>query len=237
MASEPSFPELPDPDPPTADEIERMRAHRRGEHGEDFDLHRDVSFAGNPFETAPMTFAAASPASGPRYWCKDCDGQVFLLPDPYIGTPERRDHLRSFDRDLRTLLAGVDPEDEDEYIDRYERRRLGVLLPALAPHLAEVPTKRLKRTADRIERCQRFLLKRRHAGRTVEEAIDDLTDLHAENRKLYIEIVGDATLYAPETFRGYYKELPADKKATARKASAALRASGEAKPKYRKFTG
>jgi hypothetical protein len=233
MASEPTFRELPDPDPPTADEVERMRAHRRDEHGEDFDLQRDVSYAGNTSDAAPMTFVAATPAAGPKYWCKDCEGRVFMLPDPYVGTPERRDHLRSFDKQLQTLLAGVDPDAEDALIDRYERRRLGVFAP-----VADEPVSRRRSvTAGRIERCQDFLYDRRLVGRTVDEAIDDLMDLHAENRKLYIEIVGDGTLYAAETFRSYYKELPADKKAAARKASAALRASGEAKPKYGKFTG
>jgi hypothetical protein len=238
MAAEPSFPEVPEPDPPNADEVERMRAHRRDEHGEDFDLRRDVSFAGNPSETAPITFVAATPASGPKYRCEDCEGQLFLLPDPYIGTPERREHLRSFDRDLRTLLAGVDPEDQDEFIDRYERRRLGALLPALAPHLAAVPTKRGQATADRIMRCQEFVQKRRLAGRTVDEALSDLTDLHQTNLKLYREIVGDATLYAAGTFYCYYKELPAHQKKIARETSRRLRASGEVKPKYgTKFTG
>jgi hypothetical protein len=237
MAAEPSFPEVPEPDPPTADEVERMRAHRRDEHGEDFDLHRDVSFAGNLSETAPMTFAAATPASGPKYWCKDCEGRVFLLPDPYIGTPERRDHLRRSDRRLQTLLAGVDPEDQDEFIDRYELRQLGALRPALAPHLAAVPTKRRRVTADRIERCQRFLMERRLAGRTIDEAISDLTDLHETNGKRYREIVGGNRLYDAATFNDYYKELSKAKKKIARETCRQLRASGEAKPKYGKFTG
>jgi hypothetical protein len=234
MATEPSFPPVPEPDPPTEEDIEAMRAHRQEEHGEDFDLRRDVSYAGNASETAPMTFVAATPAAGPKYRCKGCEGRVFMLPDPYVGTPERRDHLRSFDPQVRTLLAGVDPQDEDALIDRIERRRLGLFAPAPA----EPPTRRRETTARRIEDCYEFLYQRRLAGRTVNEAISDLTDLHETNPALYREIVGTTRLYEAETFRDYYKELPEDKKKAAKETSRRLRASGEAKPKYdTKFTG
>jgi hypothetical protein len=237
MASEPSFPELPDPDPPKADEVERIRAHRQEEHGEDFDLRRDVSYAGNESETAPMTYVAATPAGGPRFWCKGCEGRVFMLPDPYIGTAERRDHLRSSDPQLRTLLAGVDPKDEDEFIGRYERRKFGSWLAVVDPGFSE-PTRRREVTARRIKGCLEFLYQRRLAGRTVDEALADLVDLHDENRERYVEIVGDDNLYAEQTFRDYYKQLPAEKKKLARETSRRLRASGEAKPKYdTKFTG
>ena len=47
-----------------------------------------------------------------------------------------------------------------------------------------------KGTADRIERCQRFLMERRLAGRTIDEAISDLIDLHETNGKRYRKIVG-----------------------------------------------
>jgi hypothetical protein len=233
MASEPSFPEVPEPNPPSTQEVERMRAHRREEHGEDFDLGRDVSYGGNVSETAPLTYTAATPAGPAAYHCRDCPGSRFTLDDPYIGTPERRAHLRRFDPQLRTLLANVDRERQDAFIDRYERRLHG----ALAPVPVDPAPRRRAATARRIERCQDFLLQRRLVGRTIVDAIDDLIDLHDENRRLYVEIVGDATLYAPETFRCYYKELPEEKKTRARETYKRLRASGEAKPKYRKFTG
>src|SRR5436190_22193474 len=111
--AETRFPEAPAPEPPSPEDIEWMRWHRRDKHDEDFDLRRDVSFAGNISETAPLTYTAATPAARASCWCRDCPGQKFMLSDPYVGTPERRAHLRSTDSNLQTLLANLWPDEED----------------------------------------------------------------------------------------------------------------------------
>lgn len=249
MAIEPNFRDAPEPDPPTAADVAAMRAHRRDAHGADFVVERDVSYAGNVSATAPMTYNAPTAAGGATYHCRDCPGRVFLLDDPFAATPARRQHLRLVDPNLRTLIAGVPPERQDELIDRYERRELGgpfAAAPA-APladgaFAAEPQRARPKPapsavTARRIKRCQDFLLERRHAGRTVDEAIDDLVELYETNRKRYREIVGEDRLYARETFRDYHKQIAPGQKQAAADASRRLRASGKAKPKRGKFTG
>src|SRR5947207_2390619 len=114
--AEPRFPEAPEPDPPSPEDIELMRRHRREEHEADFDLRRDVSFAGNVSETAPLTYIAPTPAVGASFRCRDCPGRALTATDPYMGTPERRAYLRTFNRDLRTLLAGIPPEEQDDFI-------------------------------------------------------------------------------------------------------------------------
>jgi hypothetical protein len=107
-----------------------MRRHREEEHGADFRLSRDVSFAGNARATAPLAYIAPTAFNQAAFHCRDCQGRKFLLRDPFAGTPERRAHLRRIDRHLQALLAATAPEDHDALIDLYERRALGSELVA-----------------------------------------------------------------------------------------------------------
>jgi hypothetical protein len=103
-------PAAPEPPPPSPQDVEQMRAHRDDVHNKGLSLRRDVSFGGNASATAPLSYIAPTPARGGSYSCGDCPGRTFPLPDdPYIGTPERRAYLRTFDKRLATLLAGVAP--------------------------------------------------------------------------------------------------------------------------------
>lgn len=209
----------PDPPPPSASDVAEMRRHMRVQHRRGFDLCRDVSFAGNLSKSAPLTYTAATAGGPAAYHCRDCPGSRFLLGDPFAGTPERRDHLRLVDPKLKPLLAATRPEDQDALIDLYEQRALGsALVAGTVRREGQRTAKHRPETRQRIENCQRYLLERRFAGRTIEQAIDDLIALRETDPRRYREIVGSGRAYSPETFRGYWKELGARDKVLAQHA-------------------
>ena len=245
MSDEPRVPTASEPDPPSADDVETMRRHVVEVHGREFDLHRDVSFAGNATASAALTYVAPTSARGAAFNCRECPGKKMLLSDPMAGSAERHEHLRLRDPQLKPWLAATPPEYHDTIIELYEERLLGPLLaPPPRGTVAEdtrrvdgAPERTRETTKQLARRCQGFLLRRRLAGRTVDEAVDDLRDLRETNRRLYRQVIGSDREYSPERLRDFYKQLPPAIKKRAAEHCRALRADGRAKPKYGKFTG
>jgi len=217
---------------PTPGATQVIWTHLAVTHGRgDFDLNRDVAFAGNDPEGAQITYLAETPGSGPRFVCAHptCAGKIFLAGEPTYGHPARNAWLLHAHPELgTTLLAGVgDPADRAMLLEDWDRGRLGQLQAKAAHTRRSMPTKKADRPSvdERRERCQDFMLARVREGTTVKDAIDALDALRTEDPRGYERLMGGPDIRTAETLRKYWGDIAIAVRNAARAAGAGKKAT------------
>jgi hypothetical protein len=203
----------------SADAAAAMAAHGQSGHGRaDFDVARDVHVAGTdaPWQETLFTFDP----KGRWYTCRDpaCVHKRFYLDvdppqDPVVRILRRSDPaLEPFLAGLKTTAA------RDARVNEIDSGQLGEQLAAL---LAKGDQQRTRHpnpaAAARKQGCQAFLLAHYQQHGNVQEALDALTYLRRDDREQYQQVTGGDRLYAPETFRGYWRDIPLTLRAAAKK--------------------
>jgi hypothetical protein len=204
---------------PAPELVEAMRKHAEQEHGRDFDLHRDVFFAGNTPPDTTFDVRARTPKAGGAFFCKHCPGP-FTVGQVDYGSPQRNAFLQLHDRGLRSVLNGARMEDRDAITELYDRRELYSAVAAWARKRQGQQTA-VRSSPDferRLERCWSYLIWQYELLGTQPKAIDALIALGKRDPTEYAEITGSTWELRPGTFADYLKKLPPETKRVARKA-------------------
>ncbi|HEX5264187.1 MAG TPA: hypothetical protein VFW13_11705, partial [Phenylobacterium sp.] len=200
------------------DAAEAIAGHDRRVHGRtDFDPTRDVHIGGSdaPWQETRYTYDP----KGHWYSCRDpaCAYRRFYVSNPPEDPIVRV--LRRSDPALAPFLAGaVTTAEMNRRVALADSGRFASELVALVARADQQKTRRPQpAAAARKERCQAFMLAHYAAHGRVEAAIDALSDLHRDDRDRYRQITGTDRLFAWETFRSYWRDIPADQRAAARR--------------------
>lgn len=198
--------------------LDAMRRHQAEEHGRRFEPERDLRPGG---DAAQFTVARTTPAAGERFWCRDCPGSVFVVGDPPRGDPERSALLRRQHAELRAELQRLTPDEQERYIEAWDRGELSKATLSAAEARKRMATSAAKRpeVVRRVRNAQRFLLDAYPRVGSVERAIDELLGLQRTDPQRYREIMGTSRAYSEETIKGYWRRIALAKRerATGRK--------------------
>ncbi len=201
------------------DAAEAIAGHDRVVHGRTgFDPGRDVHVAGGglPWQETRYTFDP----KGRWYTCRDpaCAARRFFLADAPVDPAARV--LRRADPALAPLLAGASSAAEmDARVALVDSGRLAAAQVAMVARVDQQRTRRSQpEAAARRGRCQAFMLAHYSQHGRVEGAIEALMELHRSDRTAYRKITGTDRAFAYETFRGYWRTIPVEQRADAKRA-------------------
>jgi hypothetical protein len=205
-------------DEPLPRVVESLRRHLLEEHGlPDFELERDLYWGHNRPSSPRALYLVEVETSPPGFQCHECGYRIFSAPtygDSLRNLALRRHHSA----ELAPLLRGLSNEQQEKVIEDWDRGRLA------SENLERIERKDAQRVkqagAPEIERrigaCQAFLLDhyREHANK--ELAIEALCALAKEDPDRHYEVVGRDYPYSRETYRGYWKRIPIERRQAAK---------------------
>jgi len=213
---------------PPAELLTAMRRHLDERHGISLVAERDIGTLAADPANAPLSWQAQSFARPARYWCSLCPGWVFAVGDPPYGDPVRNAFLRRNNKTLEALTSGLPLDAREELTEAWDRGEVGRDLLRTVRVGAATKTKRkgAPATVQRVERCQTALLDRVASGLTVEDAVDDLYELHKIDPQEHARIFGRELPYPHGTIHRYWRRIPIEDRNAAR-ARAASRPAKE----------
>jgi hypothetical protein len=214
---------------PTFEVVALVERHLRDEHGvSDFAASRHL-FSERNRPAQPLAHYLAEVDLRPAgFRCALCASTFYV--EPSYGHPRRNRALRHQSaRELAPLLRGLEPDEQERVIEDWDRGRYAVRNLDRIERRAALASKRPEdpEVARRRRACQQFLLDhyREHANK--QQAIEALVALADEDPEGHFELVGRRHPFSPETYAGYWKQIPLAKRRTAREAG--LRRAAERK--------